>query len=223
MSQFHVASLDGFGVAKWPLAVRAAGAILAYLQATHSTALQQLTHLSSYSTEAYMALDPQTRRNLELVAGPSGGLQFSLLSVIDQTLTPMGGRLLSRWLNQPLVDLHRLHARQDAVQLLYGDEPLRAALRTQLKGMPDLERLTNRVLQGIAGPRDLNAIRNALTALPGVRDAFESSGEWRPAPAPDRGPMIMESNGRGPAVAAPPAAKEAPAAGPSTFHSLLTR
>jgi DNA mismatch repair protein MutS len=223
MSQFHVASLDGFGVAKWPLAVRAAGAILAYLQATHSTALQQLTHLSSYSTEAYMALDPQTRRNLELVAGPSGGLQFSLLSVIDQTLTPMGGRLLSRWLNQPLVDLQRLHARQDAVQLLYGDEPLRAALRTQLKGMPDLERLTNRVLQGIAGPRDLNAIRNALTALPGVRDAFESSGEWRPAPAPDRGPMIMESNGRGPAVAAPPAAKEAPAAGPSTFHSLLTR
>ncbi|HUS14422.1 MAG TPA: DNA mismatch repair protein MutS, partial [Chloroflexia bacterium] len=93
MAQFHVASLDGFGVSKSPVATRAAGAILAYLKETHSTALQQLTHLSSYSTEGYMALDPQTRRNLELVAGPSGGLHFSLLSVIDQTHTPMGSRL----------------------------------------------------------------------------------------------------------------------------------
>src|SRR5690348_15848308 len=98
----------------------------------------------------------------------------------------MGGRLLSRWINQPLVDLHRLHAHQDAVGLPYGDEPLRGGLRAQLKGMADLERLTNRVWQGIAGPRDLNAIRYALAALPGVRDAFESSGQWRPAPVPDR-------------------------------------
>ncbi|HMA36869.1 MAG TPA: DNA mismatch repair protein MutS, partial [Chloroflexia bacterium] len=164
--QFQVAALDGFGVARSPVATRAAGAILAYLKETHSTALQQLTHLSTYSTESYMALDPQTRRNLELVAGPSGGLQFSLLSVVDQTLTPMGSRLLARWLNQPLVDLPRLLARQEAVQLLYSHEALRGQIRALLKGLPDLERLTTRVLQGIAGPRDLNAIRNALAAVP---------------------------------------------------------
>jgi len=191
MAQFKVTALDGFGVAKSPVATRAAGAILAYLKETHSAALQQLTHLSSYSTEGYMALDPATRRNLELVAGPSGGLHFSLLSVIDQTLTPMGSRLLARWLNQPLVDLPRLSARQDAVTLLYRNEGLRGELRGLLKGMADLERLTNRVLQGIAGPRDLNALRNALLVVPGIRAAFEQSGDWQPAPAPP-GPLVME-------------------------------
>ena len=99
----------------------------------------------------------------------------------------MGSRLLARWLNQPLVDLPRLRARQDAVGWLYANEALRGQVRALLKGMPDLERLTNRALQGIAGPRDLNGIRNALAAVPGLRAAFEYTGEWRPArPPPPR-------------------------------------
>ncbi|MGI8588499.1 MAG: DNA mismatch repair protein MutS [Chloroflexia bacterium] len=174
LAHFKVAALEGFGIAKLPLAVRAAGAILAYLGDTNAAALQQLTRISTYSTEGYMALDPQTRRNLELVAGPGGERAFSLLSVIDQTLTPMGSRLLARWLNQPLLDIPRLEARQDAVELLYTQEALRGSVRALLKGLPDIERLTNRAVQGIAGPRDLNGIRNALAIVPGVRAAFES-------------------------------------------------
>ncbi|MDQ2806539.1 MAG: DNA mismatch repair protein MutS [Chloroflexota bacterium] len=225
MAQFKVTALEGFGVAKSPVATRAAGAIIAYLKETHSAALQQLTHLSSYSTEGYMALDPATRRNLELVAGPSGGLHFSLLSVIDQTLTPMGSRLLARWLNQPLVDLPRLSARQDAVTLLYRDEGLRGELRGLLKGMADLERLTNRVLQGIAGPRDLNALRNALLVIPGIRAAFEASGDWQPAPAPP-GPLVMERRAESAASSAATDNPQSAIRNPqstSTFGSLLTR
>ncbi len=229
MTQFKVTALEGFGVAKSPPATRAAGAILAYLKDTHSAALQQLTHLSSYSTEGYMALDPATRRNLELVAGPSGGLHFSLLSVIDQTLTPMGSRLLARWLNQPLVDLPRLSARQDAVTLLYRNEQLRGELRGLLKGMADLERLTNRALQGIAGPRDLNALRNALLTVPGIRAAFEQSGDWQPAPAPP-GPLVMEGRAATPpsrSTAGVGAGESREAGGgvnkAATFGSLLTR
>ncbi len=190
---FGVAALEGFGLAHRAVAARAAGAILAYLQETHSTALQQLTHLSTYSTEGYMALDPQTRRNLELLAGSSGDRRYSLLSVIDATLTSMGSRLLGRWLNQPLLDLTRLRARQEAVQQMYADEALRGTVRAALKGVPDLERLTNRVLQGIAGPRDLSAIRQALGVVPDVRAAFEQAGA-APADGPvERGPVIMES------------------------------
>ena len=175
-AQFKVATLDGFGVAKLPLATRAAGAILAYLKETHASALAQLTHLGTYSTEAYMALDPATRRNLEITVSTSGSKQFSLLNVIDTSQTPMGSRLLGRWLNQPLLDLPKLQARQEAVQALITAGDTREVVRGVLKGLPDIERLTNRVLQGIAGPRDLLGLRQALTVVPALRDAFEEEG-----------------------------------------------
>jgi DNA mismatch repair protein MutS len=173
LDHFEAATLDGFGCAGKPLAIQAAGAVLHYLRETQKGALAQVVSLSTYTTERYMTLDAATRRNLELVetireranAGRSR-TRGSLLGVLDMTLTPMGGRLLRARLAQPLLDRAELEARLDEVQAFYDDTILRGRVRETLKGLPDLERLTNRVVAGIAIPRDLVGIRGALETVP---------------------------------------------------------
>ena len=163
LDHFGVASLDGYGCARLPLAVSAAGAIVQYLAETQKAALPQLTQLATYSTQTFMNLDSATRRNLELTATIRGGAaRGSLLGVLDDTCTAMGGRLLRQWISQPLLDLAALQRRQDGVQAFYDDVPHRTALRTLLKRSGDIERLINRVVQGVAGPRDLVALCNSL-------------------------------------------------------------
>src|SRR5947209_8967470 len=116
LTQFGVASLEGFGCATLPLAIRAAGAVLAYVQDTQKGLLQQLTSLETYSTSGFMTLDPYTRRNLELFESRRNGTtKGSLLSVLDKTRSPMGGRLLRRWIGQPLLDMALLQYRQDII------------------------------------------------------------------------------------------------------------
>jgi len=160
---FGVASLDGFGLRGQPLAVRAAGALLQYLQQTQKRSLPQLRDLSTYSTSHFMLLDAATRRNLELTEGTrSGTSEGALLGVLDLTRTAMGARLLRRWLTQPLLDRVALEARLDGVQTFFDDTSGRMEVRALLKGLPDLERLTNRVVAGLARPRDLVGIRQAL-------------------------------------------------------------
>ncbi len=161
---FRVASLDGYGLHGKGEAVRAAAAILAYLREMQPAALAQLTRVHAYSTAEFMTLDESTRRNLELTRTIRGGdSKGSLLDVLDSTLTPMGGRLLRRWLSQPLLDVEAIRRRQDAIQALVGDTALRLEIREHLRGLGDLERWTNRVAQGaIALPRDLVGIRQVL-------------------------------------------------------------
>ncbi len=114
-----------------------------------------------------MVLDQFTRRNLELTETiRSRKSEGSLLGVLDRTVTAMGARLLRAWISQPLLDLKRLNARLDAVEALTKDETLRAELRDYLRGVSDLERLTNRLLIGKAGPRDLLALKQSLDAVP---------------------------------------------------------
>ena len=174
LDHFEVASLEGYGCEGLPLAVRAAGAIIQYLRETQKAALEQLTHLFTYSTNAFMSLDAATRRNLELTETiRTRSIKGSLLGVLDETVTPMGGRLLRRWLNQPLLDLEALNERLDAVEAFYRDTPLRTKVISLLKRLRDLERLTSRVVQGIAGPRDLTGIRQSLEVIPKVKDALE--------------------------------------------------
>jgi DNA mismatch repair protein MutS len=164
---FAVERLEGFGCEGKPLAIRAAGALLQYLQDTQLGLLRQVRALRTYSTGQYMALDPQTRRNLELTANTlSGAAEFSLTWVLDQTRTPMGQRLLRRWVNQPLLELPAINARLDAVELFTGDTALRAGVRDVLAGMRDIERITTRALSGIAGPRELLGLRTTLEKLP---------------------------------------------------------
>jgi len=174
LAHFRVATLAGFGCDQLPLAVRAAGALLQYLESAQPGSLAQLTQLHTYSPAEYMLLDPATRRNLELtetIRNPRGA-QGSLLGVLDATVTPMGARLLRQRVNQPLLDLTHLEARLDRVEAFVRDTPLRAETAARLKGLPDLERLTNRVVGGTAGPRELVAMRRALEALPGLIDVL---------------------------------------------------
>lgn len=180
LDHFHVAALDGFGLASLPLATRAAGTIVRYLQDNQKAALAQLTALRTYSTHAFMTLDPATRRNLELVATiRSGAVKGSLLGVLDETRTAMGARLLREWLTQPLLDLAALNARLDHVDAFYRDTARRESLRDLLKRISDLERLTNRVVQGIATPRDLTAIRASLEVVPKIQAALEVTNDER--------------------------------------------
>ena len=163
LEHFGVASLEGFGCEDKPLAVAAAGALMQYLQETQKEGLPQLVGLRTYNISEFMTLDEATRRNLELTESIRGGsVHGSLLGVLDATLTPMGGRLLRRWLGQPLLDRHALEHRMDAVAAWQRDALLRAESRGTLRGLGDLERWTNRCVQGSAQPRDLVGIREAL-------------------------------------------------------------
>ncbi|MDE3231467.1 MAG: DNA mismatch repair protein MutS, partial [Chloroflexota bacterium] len=172
LDHFRVASLEAFGCAGLPLAIRAAGAIVAYLDETQRGALAQITGLETYSVSGFMTLDAHTRRNLELFeSGRGGSAKGSLLSVLDLTRTPMGGRLLRRWLGEPLLDLARLRERQDAVAAAKDDLALRARLTPMLSRAGDIERLINRALQRIATPRDIVALAAGLLALEEVAAA----------------------------------------------------
>jgi DNA mismatch repair protein MutS len=165
LEHFDVASLDGFGLADKPLALRAAGGLLAYLSDLQRSPLQHIAAMRTYSVDGFMVLDLQARRNLELTESSRGERRYSLVSVLDETRTPMGARLLRRWLNQPLLDLPEIQRRQDAIQRLV-DQPLpRAELRTILGKISDVERLGNRAVMHTIGPRELGALRQSLQAI----------------------------------------------------------
>jgi DNA mismatch repair protein MutS len=178
LDHFGVATLQGYGCDALPLAVSAAGAIVQYLGETQKAALDHLDSLSTYSMSEYMTLDAATRRNLELTQTIRGRrAKGSLLGVLDLTVTPMGGRLLHRWLNQPLLDVEALNRRLDAVEALHERGPLRAELTELLKGLRDLERLGNRVVQGVVGPRELLTLGESLRRVPRVAQALQALPE----------------------------------------------
>ena len=169
LRQFQTSTLEGFGCAHLPLAIRAAGAILRYLEETQKGVLEQLTHLSTYSTKPYMILDPQTCRNLELFEPSQIGGAGSLLQTMDLTRTPMGGRLMRRWLGKPLLDLQELNRRQEAVEWLVEHGVQRAELTGLLSKLSDLERLTTRVRCGVALPRELLSLHRSLELVPRIK------------------------------------------------------
>jgi DNA mismatch repair protein MutS len=178
MKHLQSGSLDGFGLRGMHLAVRSAGALLQYLQQTQPAALKLLVGLSTYSLNDFMTLDAATRRNLELTETiRDGGVEGSLLSVLDHTVTAMGKRLIRQWVSKPLLDLRRIQKRQDGVRCLLENGMLRAELRAALKPLADLERLINRSIAGSAAPRDLVAIRSSLAGLPAVHALFPDSSE----------------------------------------------
>ncbi|MDI3339124.1 MAG: DNA mismatch repair protein MutS [Sphaerobacter sp.] len=181
---FRVETLDGFGCAGKPYAVRAAGALLQYLAETQVGSLKQIVDLVTYSTERYMALDGQTRRNLELMESSRGERRHSLIGVLDQTRTPMGARLLRRWVGQPLLDLAELRDRQDAVAFFVERALVRARLRDALAHVADIERLINRVVTGAAGPRELLALARSLEQLPAIAAILGEEGRPRLLEAP---------------------------------------
>jgi DNA mismatch repair protein MutS len=167
---FQVESLDGFGLAGKAAAIRAAGALLAYLVETQRSRLAQITTLRTYSSDGFMVLDAQARRNLELIESARGERRHGLIAVLDDTRTPMGARLLRRWLAQPLLDPGLIQARQDAVQGFVDDPLHRATLRQTLSGIADVERLANRAITGAIMPRELGLLRRSLAAILALSD-----------------------------------------------------
>ncbi len=170
MDHFGVRTLQGFGCDGKPLAIQAAGAALAYLRETQQGLLPQITGLSTYAVEQFMSLDAATWRNLEITETLRREKRGSLLGVLDLTLTAMGGRMLLTRLAQPLLDIPALEARLDQVAALVEDGLVRSKVRGVLKSVPDLERMTNRVLSGRASPRDLVGIRVTLEQVPALRE-----------------------------------------------------
>ncbi len=169
-SIFGVASLDGFGLKTMPLTVRAAGALLKYLQETHKDALLSLKSFGTYSLGDFMVLDAETRRNLELTETlRDGKSEGSLLWVLDQTKTPMGKRMLRQWVNKPLLNLPAITARLDMVEVFYRDGVRRNELAHLLQEFHDLERLVNRACTNSIRPPELVSLREDLSLLPKLR------------------------------------------------------
>ena len=170
---FQVKTLDGYGVRGFPYAIRAAGAILQYLEGSRAEALKLLTSLSRYSLKEFMTLDAATRRNLELTETiRTGTAEGSLLGILDRTVTPMGKRLIRHWVSKPLLDVSSIRKRHQGVNEFFENGLLRTEVREQLKYFGDLERLSNRVAGGTAQPRDLAGIRDTLSQLPDFRNLF---------------------------------------------------
>jgi DNA mismatch repair protein MutS len=175
---FGTATLDGFGLGDKPQAIQAAGALVDYLDESQQPALKLLTELSTYTLDEFMALDAETRRNLELTETlRTGDARGSLLGIVDATQTPMGKRLLRQWIAKPLLDLKRIQRRHDQVEAFFSDGLWRAEVRQALKKVGDLERLTNRSTAGVAGPRDLSALREQVQFLPEVIELISKRKE----------------------------------------------
>ena len=168
LAHFKTSTLEGFGIRGHNLSIRSAGAILQYLKETQPDSLSLLGNLHSYSTSEFMTLDASTRRNLELDETLRGERKGSLLGTLDHTVTPMGKRLIHQWISQPLLNVDRINRRQGGVQYFFDNGMKRAETRSALKPLADLERLVNRVMAGLAQPRDLVAMRDTLSRLPGV-------------------------------------------------------
>jgi DNA mismatch repair protein MutS len=167
LQKFKVRSLEGLGCDHLPLAVRAAGGLLEYLEDTQKENPITLQRLRSYTVTDYLIVDNQTRRNLEITQTVRDGtFHGSLLWALDKTSTAMGGRALRRWLLQPLLDIKGIRARLDTIQELMENTPLRQDLRQLLRQIYDLERLTGRAGSGTANARDLVALADSLSRLP---------------------------------------------------------
>ncbi|MDZ8025472.1 MAG: DNA mismatch repair protein MutS [Nostoc sp. DedQUE11] len=167
LQKFKLRSLEGLGCDHLPLAVRAAGGLLEYLEDTQKENPVSLQRLRTYTVTDYLIVDNQTRRNLEITQTVRDGTYHgSLLWALDRTSTAMGGRALRRWLLQPLIDIKGIRARQDTIEELMENTPLRQDLRQLLRQIYDLERLTGRAGSGTANARDLAALADSLSRLP---------------------------------------------------------
>ena len=184
LKQFETVSLKGFGINKMPAAVIASGAILHYLDITQHNQISHINTLSRIEEDRYVRLDKFTVRNLELVDSFADDGK-SLLSVIDRTLSPMGARLLRRWILFPLKDSKAINARLDVVEYFFRHPDEREEIKSALEQIGDLERLISKVAVGRITPREVVQLRNALTAVEPIKalccnadlDALRAIGE----------------------------------------------
>ncbi len=187
---FGVDTLASFGITELPVAIRAAGALLRYVNGTQGQALSHVQTIRADHSGEYVVMDPVTRKNLELTETISGETSPTLFSILDHCVTPMGSRLLRRWLHHPLRDNDAALARQGVITALlsadYGSDALNATpplqtLRSLLKAYPDLERIATRIALQSVRPRELASLREALLLLPELSQHLQQFVEAEPA------------------------------------------
>ncbi len=175
LRHFDTKNLKGFGIDAFSIGLAASGAILHYISETQKGRLPHIKTISVYDPGDFMALDFATRRNLEIIFSFSDGTkEGSLISILDKTVTAMGGRLFKKWITQPLRNLGYIHKRLESVQVLFDNRDERMLLRKLLSDLCDLERVITKVCTNRANPRDASALCISLKIIPAIRDVVWS-------------------------------------------------
>ena len=175
-TQLQVRSLKGYAVERFPLAVRSAGALLAYLEQTQHAGLRNICSISRIDEEKFVWMDQFTVRNLEIFQSTSGRDGVSLVDTIDRCCSPMGSRLLRQWLAMPIMDIRQLDARYDIVQHFLDKPDILSEIQLQISGTGDLERTISRVATGKILPREMLQLGRSLSRMEPIRDLCSGSG-----------------------------------------------
>ena len=175
-TQLQVRSLKGYAVERFPLAVRSAGALLAYLEQTQHAGLRNICSISRIDEEKFVWMDQFTVRNLEIFQSASGRDGVSLVDTIDRCCSPMGSRLLRQWLAMPIMDIRQLDARYDIVQHFLDKPDILSEIQLQISGTGDLERTISRVATGKILPREMLQLGRSLSRMEPIRELCTGSG-----------------------------------------------
>ncbi|MFQ6044621.1 MAG: DNA mismatch repair protein MutS, partial [Candidatus Poribacteria bacterium] len=174
LDHFHILSLDGFGCEHKPAAISAAGALIHYLNETQKQEVGHILSINTYTISDFMILDADTQRNLELTRSiRDGSEKGTLLNILDETLTPMGGRKLRQCILQPLLQVGQINSRLNAVEDLYNKVLLQEELREKLSKMYDMERLITRANLGTANARDLLTLKDSMRLIPPIKETIK--------------------------------------------------
>ncbi len=173
-NHFKVKNLKGFGIEEIPYGIVAAGAVMYYLSETQHNKIEHIQRISRIAEDHYIWMDRFTIRNLELYGGNEANA-VSLLNIIDKTISPMGGRLLKRWLALPLKNLEQITDRHELVKFLIDNDDFYATTSYQLKQISDIERLVSKVATGKVSPREVVLLKNSLKAILPIKSSAEST------------------------------------------------
>lgn len=174
LQHFKTQSLKGFGIESMSIGIIAAGGVMHYLNETQKANLAHIQKIVPYSVEGTIVLDPATKRNLEITSSMGGSLDGTLFSVLDKTSTPMGARLLKKWVNNPLRSIEQILWRSGGVEVLVNRTSLRADLQTELAEIGDMERLIARIATNRANPREMLALKRILGSIPKLKQLLPS-------------------------------------------------
>ncbi len=194
--QFGTTSLKGFGVDHLKSAISAAGAILYYLEFTEHKNTAHIASISRIDQDDYVWIDKFTIRNLELFSSNGSREKCSFADVMDRTLTPMGGRLLKRWIAMPIKDVARINERLDVVQRFFADSDLAEEVSEQISQIGDLERIGSRIAAGRVTPREIVQLKCSLQAVEKLKKLLEESGDERLHAMADRIDLLAEVRDR---------------------------
>nr|WP_156774426.1 DNA mismatch repair protein MutS [Alkaliphilus oremlandii]A8MFD4.2 RecName: Full=DNA mismatch repair protein MutS [Alkaliphilus oremlandii OhILAs] len=174
-NQFNILTVESLGFSLNHLGINATGALIHYLKSTQKRTLSHINKINIYTFTEKMVLDISTRRNLELTETIRGkNKKGSLLWILDKTQTAMGGRMIRKWIEEPLLNIQNINRRLEAVATLKNDILLRCELKESLKQIYDLERLSGKIAFGSATPRDLVALKKSVAFLPDIKKLFEN-------------------------------------------------